>query len=333
MSYDLNIWSRKCVQDERNELQINQYTLTIQKSVTVEFEDIPVNISLSLSEIQFLTTLSLQPYTNDQAIISKAIQIAKQFANKSVGILENPQENNDIYINKKQVFQPITKDSEIISVCWYTNCDESLSIHFVEFLNLIEKYLPQAMPRRYGPFEPPQYKFLETGKAHLLEFLINEPSPVLYCTKPVLYLFLSDAYLDNQKYNIKEYRCNKIELQILKEAYMQKNWRTAVEMLFVEVSKLYDPFYAEIIDENQSGVCSWWWKGIPDLRGKIFIIGAPYIDFLNLSTAKKCGNVFLCDERCQIPFELVSKKKLLKRKSQYSFNQDFNFAKVFPFKK
>ena len=172
MSYDLNIWSRQRVETDQTEINIGEYTITIEQSVIVEDEDIPIDVMLSLAEIKYLTSLYLQPYTDEKAVTDKAIRYAKKLAKEFDGVVENPQlEDHVVLTGKRKTFTQATRDADKISICWYMDCRQSLSDKLAEFVELLEKYLPQALPRRYGTYEPPEYKYSETGKAHLIEFL------------------------------------------------------------------------------------------------------------------------------------------------------------------
>ena len=113
---------------------------------------------------------------------------------------------------------------------------------------------------------------------------------------------MSDAYIENQVWAKKDYRCNRIEIELLKEAYLEPNWKFAVDRLFKEVGRLFKPFYAEVIDEEESQVCAWWWKGIPEKKGNPIIIGEPYSTLLG-----------------KLP------------KENGFFADNFNYAKQFPF--
>jgi len=341
MSYDLSIWSRQSVEADQKEINIGEYTITIEGSVLVEDEDIPIDVMLSLAEIKYLTSLHLQPYTNEKTITDKAIKYAKKLAKEFNGVVENPQlENKVLLTDKRKTFTQAIRDADKISICWYIDCQQSLSNRLADFIELLEKYLPQALPRRYGSFEPPKFKYSETGKDHLIKFLNDEHSPVIYCTKPITYIFLSDAYIDNQRFEIKNYRCNKIEIELLKEAYLEQNWQFAIKRLFKEVAKLFKPFYAEIIDEKESMVCSWWWKGIPAKRGNPIIIGEPYSalcgKFPNENEIETGLYYFENDiYKVKIPRKLISNKKLFARNKRGAgfFANNFNYAKLFPFKR
>lgn len=341
MSYDLNIWSRQRVEIEQQEINIDEYIITVEESVIVEDEDIPTEVMLSLADIKYLTSVRLQPYTSEKTITDKAIRYAKKLAKEFNGVVENLQLENEVLLTgKKKTFTRATRDADKISICWYMDCPQSLSNQLADFIDLLEKYLPPALPRRYGSYEPPQFKYSETGKEHLIKFLGDECWPVIYCTKPITYIFLSDAYIDNQKFKKKDYRCNKVEIEMLKEAYLEQNWQFAVKRLFKEVAKLFKPFYAEIVDEQESMVCSWWWKGIPVKRGNPIIIGEPYSTLcgkLPDENEIESGLYYFDNDiqKVTIPQKLISNKKLFARRMPgFGFSADaFNYAKVFPFKK
>lgn len=75
MSYDINIWSRKRIEIDQKEIVIGEYMLTVDKSVVVENEDIPIDVMLSLSEIKYLTSFYLQPFADDTMVIDKVTNI------------------------------------------------------------------------------------------------------------------------------------------------------------------------------------------------------------------------------------------------------------------
>lgn len=341
MSYDINIWSRNRIEIDREEITIGEYVLTVDQSVAVENEDIPIDVMLSLSEIKYLTSFYLQPFTNEKTVIDKVTRYVKKLAKEFDGVVEDKQlENGVLFVHKRKTFTRAIRDAEIVSICWYMDCQQSLSNQMAEFIELLEMYLPQALPRRYGSHEPPQFQYSETGKEHLISFLKDEHRPVIYCTKPITHLVLSDAYIENQSFARKDYRCNRIKIELLKEAYSEPNWQYAIKKLFQEAAKLFKPFYAEIIDEAQSQVCSWWWKGIPEKRGNPIIIGEPYSTFSRkLSKGNELEPGLYYFERdvhkIKIPRKFISKKKAVAKNKRETvlFADHYNYARHFPFKK
>ena len=127
---------------------------------------------------------------------------------------------------------------------------------------------------------------------------------------------------------------------MLKEAYLEPNWQYAIKKLFKEVAKLFKPFYAEIIDEKESMVCSWWWKGIPEKKGNPIIIGEPYSTLLGKLPKEnelKTGLYYFESDvhKVKISRELISKKKLFAKNKRGTgfFADNFNYAKQFPFRR
>ena len=122
---------------------------------------------------------------------------------------------------------------------------------------------------------------------------------------------------------------------------MESNWQVAVKRLFKEVAKLYKPFYAEIIDEKESMVCAWWWKGIPAERGNPIIIGEPYstlCDNLPHENEIETGLYYFENDiqKVKIPRKLISNKKLFVGNDfdrTFCFADKMNYAKIFPFKR
>jgi len=81
--------------------------------------------------------------TKEKTIIAKAMRYAKKIAREFDGVVENPQLENSVTLaNKRKTFARVTRESEIVSICWYMDCQESLSDKIGEFVELLEKYLP-----------------------------------------------------------------------------------------------------------------------------------------------------------------------------------------------
>ena len=320
MSYDLKIWSSgQLPQDSPlmhgagynfgNDFFVregNGWQVVISPSFVVEAEDIPDTIMQALPGISYVTEINIEPISAPDKVKNETLRLCKALATEIKGVVENPQDGTvkmPSGIKKVSYSNPKDEDKALISLIWYF---EDLKFYKSEqidqFVDLLEKYMPEALPRRYGEYEPPQYKLAETGKEHLVDFLKNETSPVCYPTKPFTDLSIcapnieeeTRIYLQNKLYQKanpqsfygraqREYRCGKIELQILKEVFLQPDWNLAVKRLFVEIARLLIPFYAEIIEKEPYAVMrekglvrSWWWRGIPRDLGYAIVLHKQY---------------------------------------------------------
>ena len=356
MSYDLKIWSSKQMTENNSLLtdagyklnndffmrEGNGWQVIISHSVTVDPEDIPITIMQALPGISYMTEINIEPISTPDKVRNETLRMCKALATEIKGVVEDPQ-NGTIKMPsgvKKVSYDNLKgKNQPLISLIWYfEDVTFYKSKQIDKFVDLFDKYMPDALPRRYGEYEPPQYKFAETGKEHLIDFLKNEPSPVCYATKPFTHLFISvpdieketKEYLQNELYQKDinpqsfygkaqtKYRCGKIELQMLKEVFLQPDWNLAVKRLFVEMAKLLTPFYAEIVEEKphmimqkKGLVRSWWWRGIPRDLGYAIILNDKYAQqckrFQRIAT-KISHDLYIADCFCESNFNNVTKK-------------------------
>lgn len=276
MSYDLKIWSTNKI-EPTNEIKIGDHVIIVDSSVLVEDEDIPTFIMLSRKTTKYLTEIHIQPFTENQEIITAALKIAKKLAKSCDGSIENPQEEGNNAINGKFGKE---KNPETVSIVWYMSPIESLVDKYLEMISIFEKYMPNALPRRYGDYEPPQYKYEQTGKDHFVKCLKSSNGDLVwYASNPIQYVYISDAF--SRKFPVEDdFRSNKVELIVFKKAFLDSIWNKALIRLFKEVALILNPFYAEIIDTEESEVISWWWKGLPHRGGIATIIGKPYLDIM-----------------------------------------------------
>ncbi len=349
MSYDLRIWSRRPVEMEQN-IKLNDHEVSIDPNMRVEQEDIPTEILLSLSDICYLTDVNIQPIQVEPSDLKRIKATLRAVARTSEGILEDPQ-TDEIYLPtniKKAMTLKVDKKAPSMSISWYMDPKIPLKDMYGKIVDIFEQYLPQALPRRYGLFEPPQFKFSEMGKTHLISFLQNEESIVWYATKPVSYVFISEA--SGKPTSRLGFRCNRIELQIAEMAFNEKNWNFAVVRLFREMAKVLGPFYAEIIHEEMDCIKSWWWKGLPQVMGDYIIIGSPYSDLIpnsKLIGEKLSDNLYYVDQERVSDLRKRINRKLVAPAEKATMNlPDFlhrlfgkdiselkSYAHIFPFTK
>jgi hypothetical protein len=275
VSYDLRLWTAKPVSDTGT-LMIKGHAVSVGESVAAEPEDMPAEVLLSVPGIQYLTDIHVEPILTDNANIDKVLRYAKRLSKEASGVVEDPQTGlvHTPQGSRTASLPPIARDDPTVSLSWYMDTSSPLKDKLCAFVDLLKEIMPQALPRRYGSWEPPQYKLAETGLAHLKEFLVQEPSPVWYASKPVAYVFLNDACA--APFSAKDYRCNHIELMMQASCLNLTNWNYTAKKLLRQAAVLLKPFYAETVISGESGVCSWWWKGLPAAMGSSIIIGPPY---------------------------------------------------------
>lgn len=155
---------------------------------------------------------------------------------------------------------------------------------------------PEALPVRYGAYEPPQHRYRETGREHLVDYLATEYSSprklhfvVWYPQRPVLHLTLSLGAGPVHA----GWTAQRITLDMEAAVLQQPGWSTAVQRTWRQLAHAVDAFYADarilrnqrpggaratdlrVIDQHP--VCSWFWAGIPSDGGVAVALGEPYL--------------------------------------------------------
>ncbi|MCM1431540.1 MAG: hypothetical protein NC125_08990 [Muribaculaceae bacterium] len=229
-----------------------------------------------------MTMLHIEPYPGDEKYIKKATKLAKEIAQLGDGIVLDEQKKK----TAGKTIQPIEfkKEKRDAWLNVYGDPDSSIYDKGNELLALFERYLPNALPRRYGAFEPPQYKYEVGGKEAFMNFWKEEVNPVWYAGKPVQGVFISEAYRD--AFDINQWKCNRFSICILEEALCYENWRASLTKVLYELMVLFEGFYGDIVrgkPENKA----WFWKGIPNHRGEVFALGQPYLGLLGVTEKKE----------------------------------------------
>jgi hypothetical protein len=179
MSYDLQVWSVKGFQQngfrqpEEWEKKSGAWTqarknwqIVVSESDRVLPEDVPGDASNLLPGIEWLTHLNLEGKATAEAmrlVQSAATEIAR-FAHGAV--LDQQDGSIRLPSGVKRFMSPRRKEVfDVLSLSWWFLDSPIESREGRErLLNLFERLLPEALPKRYGSYEPPQLIYAQSGK-------------------------------------------------------------------------------------------------------------------------------------------------------------------------
>jgi hypothetical protein len=165
------------------------------------------------------------------------------------------------------------------------------------FIGFLERQLPEALPKRYGLYEPPQHVYAETGKTHLLQFL-NEHAHdfvIWYPHRPVTSVHLAlPKTVGGTKLG---FRTNLLEIEIESAVLSQPGWAENLHLLWRKLSGTLRPIYGDIRvlggrsrrgaavyitpaeDDAEDALPltkGWWWRGVPKSLGCAVVLGEEY---------------------------------------------------------
>ena len=159
-----------------------------------------------------------------------------------------------------------------------------------------ERSVHEALPVRYGEYEPPSFRYSETGRQHLVDFLANEylkPRSlgfvVWYPKRPVLNVGLSIGVGKAPA----GWRCHRLTLTIEASVLGQAGWPNALHELWRRLAHTVHAFYADVrilrryrvgaatvaefLDAERHPVCGPFWAGIPREGACAVALGQPYL--------------------------------------------------------
>jgi hypothetical protein len=330
VSFDVQVWSvRKpdaesllaktapwTKQGNDWQLQSRQWQIVCTAPDNVLPEDLPDAVSLGLPGISFLTNLSLEPLGSSEAAKKELFRVATALAKASHGLVYDCQTDEISTPAGVKRFVPAARSERfaLLELGWWFLGEQIFSGAGLDrLLDLFSKLLPEALPRRYGLYEPPQHQLADEGRAHLSEFLLKhlEDLPVLYASRPVM--GLSFSCTKQGAHPRLGFRCNRISIEIEATTVNQPGWQEGLQRFWLAMCRELSPFYAEArtlngfvrmgatyssdIQTEIHPIRSWFWRGIPRELGHAIAIGKPYADLWPLAEneAQVVGDLLILD--------------------------------------
>jgi len=312
LSYDLQIWSVRPFerafidQGKRSNGSAGKdctiggtgWQIVINASDKVLPEDLDAEVSALVPGIGYLTELNLEGKATSEA--AKLLQsTAKAIAKRTHGVVVDPQ--SDSVLTPAGVTRFIVPKKEktfsVLNMSWWFLNDVMFKTEARQaFLSLLGKLLPEALPKRYGEYEPPQHVFANTGVEHLEQFMKRHLDDVMvwYPNRPVTGVHVSCPKLLGG--SERGFRTNYLEIQIESAVLAQPGWPENLRLVSRQMTFLLRPVYGEVRTEGgymRSGgsvwvgpesiqqtypftTRSWFWRGIPRKLGHAVVLGKEY---------------------------------------------------------
>jgi hypothetical protein len=194
MSYDVQVWSvhpassfeylPNAINWKHNEgsalYEKRAWAISFLPSVRVLPEDVPIEVSSSLPGIEYLSEINLSPIDAPEVAKKFAMRTAIAIAKASHGVIFDPQ-NNAVTLPsgvRRYVKPQPNENASILALSWWFVDGPLVDGSYSGLLDVLSAELPEAMPRRYGLFEPPQHVYANEGRDHFLKFLADNAKGV-----------------------------------------------------------------------------------------------------------------------------------------------------------
>lgn len=252
------------------------------------------------------------PSSSTKIDICFAKKLSEFIANECKGAAFDPQLEKIIFPKgkiKRYLTPSVEERINVIEFRWFISVNSLTNDTITNFISTIKKILPEALPNRYGEYEPLQYKLdkLENFTECIIENKSKGDTVFFKSTSPCFGGSISTSFNKFKPDNVK--LTSQFSLSFDARPFEKdSNWNDVLVNLFIQLSIKLNAYYAMgYVEENiiakrnskwYDGYCKTyslpplkWWNGIPNSPMWLNWYGKPYIQevehsFLNSKILK-----------------------------------------------
>lgn len=314
MSYDLRVWAVRSpelatvlpapaswvLHAEEFVREGRTWQLVVAGPSRVEPEDVPEEVGCAIPGIGFLTELSVEPASAPKSALALAARTARAIAKAPRGVVADPQDDTVSAPAGIKRFVPAKRPDRfsLIEMSWWFTDGPLLAREGLDaFVDCLARYLPDALPVRYGLYELPQHRLAETGIDHFREFLRDNtggdrPGLVWYPRRPVLHCTVRREH--DWGIGRRGFECGYCLISVERSALLQAGWQEALRAFWIRASRLVRPFYGDVrtlggfipagatyasdMQTESQPIRGPFWRGVPRDAGHACVAGPEYLE-------------------------------------------------------
>lgn len=320
MSYDLHVFAPETLTEEDLRTLVEQgaglavdaadgrwlsvsrgaqgrYSFTVDGPDRLEAEDVPVEVTASVLGARYLYSITVEGSADSE--ISHAVRFARRLAKTLHGAFVNQQTGEIWSRSRLRTIQKPSREERVTTVelAWFSlRADVRVDTARL-MVAVAERYLPEALPRRFGEYEPFQHKYADEGREGV-DRAWREATSALHFSGsgPCV-----GGYLDAGPNNQFPDRYWSMSMTFLADPLREPGWRDAALRMFATLADGVRAFYASAqVSRNNvwSGRSLWMdgqtevpistlrfrdgWLGLPPTPTWWSWFGAPYAFVENL---------------------------------------------------
>jgi len=218
----------------------NRYSFTIDGPEQVDAEHLPAEVARRVLGSQWLYSVMVEGTTESE--IPHAVRFAKRLARERGGVVLDSQANQVWSWARSRLVRMPQRESRVnaVDVDWFCLRKDVDEKALRLFLATAEQVLPEALPRRFGEYEPLQSKYADSGLEGFVASWSEASSPVHFSGSG----FCVGGSLDGGAKGPTESRFWSISLTLLAEPLHGARWRDALRRVMVTLADGFPAFYA-----------------------------------------------------------------------------------------
>ncbi len=190
------------------------------------------------------------PYSVPKANLALARSLARYVAEQSEGAAFDPQEDRLLWPRGKQTRTPPRtgeRETSMLTLAWFV-APSRWSAAVANLGPLLARRCPEALPTRYGSWEPPPHRFDRADPAPFVDFVANskDGDGFWYASRPSFGGSFTAPHADKHaKGEDERVRIGEIELSFDgRLVAADERWREALVDLFIRGAELFGTFFA-----------------------------------------------------------------------------------------
>jgi hypothetical protein len=235
------------------------YCFTLEGPYLVEPEDVPHEVTAAVLGADVMYSILVEG--TDPVSIPHAVRFARRLAKEGNGAVLDAQTEE---LWPKTSNRAATKPErstiiDMVEVRWYHLLDEIQDDFPQRYLDLARQYLPEAVPKRFGSYEPLQGNLARDGDQAFVRALAENERVSTIGTFPVTGVYFNGVFGGNwnQDRPIRQGDVQSVSLSIHRDVLEDPQWRGGFLRFFVAVAAELRSFYATAeVDPGR-----WEWTG------------------------------------------------------------------------
>ncbi|MFK4641354.1 hypothetical protein [Paenarthrobacter histidinolovorans] len=234
------------------------YCFTLEGPFLVEPEDVPHEVTAAVLGAGVMYSILVEGA--EPVSIAHAVRFAKRLAKEGNGAAQDLQTEEIWPKTSTRAAARPERDTmiDIVEVRWYHLMDEVRDDFPQRYLDLARQYLPEALPKRFGSYEPLQRNLARDGDQAFVKFFSEDCDVSTVGSFPTAGAYFKGVFGGHMKQDrpTRKGDVQVVSISIHRLALEDPRWREALERFFIAVAIELRSFYATA--EVDSG---WGWNG------------------------------------------------------------------------
>lgn len=206
-----------------------RYSFTVEPAAAIEPEDVPDEVTAVMLEPRWLYQVLVEGSFETE--IPHAVRFARKLAQASSGVVVD-QQGGTLWSRGKLRTPPRVERGliDVVELSWWvmnrTDPEEAAAL----WVDLARRHLPEALPRRWGVYEPLSEKADPDNPAAFADFVARREDTVYFkASAPAI-----EGSIPVFRWNA---RFGDVNLSVHRDALQDEAWRVPLQRLFIEFAR------------------------------------------------------------------------------------------------